>query len=50
MPAYADIPHAGSVIEKGWPVLTFFATGATVEDVCEKLKAIAAELNERFWP
>jgi predicted ATP-grasp superfamily ATP-dependent carboligase len=50
LPAYADIPHAGTFIKRGWPVLTFFATGATVEDVREKLKVIAAELNERFWP
>src|SRR5262245_19563119 len=50
MPAFADIPHAGIFIKRGSPVLTFFTTGSDAEDVREKLKGIAAELNERFWP
>jgi predicted ATP-grasp superfamily ATP-dependent carboligase len=41
---YADIPHAGEVIEQGRPVLTLFASGATPEsceaNLCEKARAL----------
>lgn len=47
-PGYADIPHAGDVIEAGYPVITLFAE-APDETSCEAtLKARAAELDVRF--
>jgi predicted ATP-grasp superfamily ATP-dependent carboligase len=49
MPSYADIPVAGTPIEKGHPILTFFA-GATSEDAClEELQRIAAELDRWLY-
>jgi predicted ATP-grasp superfamily ATP-dependent carboligase len=48
MPAYADIPDAGQVIEKGRPVLSFF-TRATDEARClENLRRIAIDLDRRL--
>lgn len=47
-PDFADIPHAGDVIEPGQPVLTIL-TGADSEDAClANLKARAAELDRLF--
>ncbi len=47
-PNFADIPHAGDIIEAGQPVLTIFAE-ADGEVACEaKLKASAAELDRLF--
>jgi uncharacterized protein len=47
-PDYADIPHAGDVIETGHPVITIFAE-APDEAECEAaLRSRAAELDLRF--
>ncbi len=48
LPAFADIPDAGSAIQAGWPVLTFFATGTTPAEVRERLQSRAAELDHLF--
>ena len=46
---YADIPHAGDLIEKGRPVLTLFASAATVDDCCLKLREKAQALDRALW-
>jgi predicted ATP-grasp superfamily ATP-dependent carboligase len=48
LPGFADIPEAGSVIEAGSPVLTFFAAGSTPAEVRERLQSRAAELDSLF--
>jgi predicted ATP-grasp superfamily ATP-dependent carboligase len=48
VPRYADIPTAGSVIEKGQPVLTFFAKGTDESGVERQLQQIATELDQLF--
>ncbi len=48
LPTFADIPEAGSAIQAGWPVLTFFATGSTPAEVRERLQSRAAELDRLF--
>ncbi|HYT88742.1 MAG TPA: ATP-grasp domain-containing protein [Gemmataceae bacterium] len=42
---FADIPPAGQHIERGRPILTFFAEGASVEECIERLRQIAADLD-----
>jgi uncharacterized protein len=46
---YADIPHAGEVIEQGRPVLTLFASAASVADCVARLEEKAHALDRRFW-
>jgi predicted ATP-grasp superfamily ATP-dependent carboligase len=47
-PDFADIPHPGTVIELGQPVLTIL-TEADTEDVClARLRSRAAELDRLF--
>ncbi len=48
VPQFADIPEPGSVIEPGWPVLSFFATGSTPEECRDRLQSRAAELDRLF--
>jgi predicted ATP-grasp superfamily ATP-dependent carboligase len=48
VPGFADIPEPGEVIEPGWPVLTFFATGSTPDEVRGRLQSRAAELDTLF--
>jgi predicted ATP-grasp superfamily ATP-dependent carboligase len=48
LPAFADIPEPGEVIEPGWPVLTFFAKGSTPDECRSRLQSTAAELDELF--
>jgi len=45
---YADIPHAGSKIEVGQPVITIFAEGETETDCLQLLQRRAAELDRLF--
>jgi predicted ATP-grasp superfamily ATP-dependent carboligase len=45
MPAFADIPHADERIEKGKPILTFFARTDSVAGCTDALKQIAADLD-----
>ncbi len=47
-PDYADLPHAGDIIEAEQPVLTIFAEATGVEDCEAKLKSQAAELDRLF--
>ena len=48
LPQFADIPDPGSAIQRGWPVLTFFASGSTPAAVREHLQLGAAELDRLF--
>jgi predicted ATP-grasp superfamily ATP-dependent carboligase len=48
LPAFADIPEPGEVIEPGWPVLTFFAEGSTADECRSRLQSTAAELDRLF--
>jgi predicted ATP-grasp superfamily ATP-dependent carboligase len=48
-PSFADIPKAGQRIERGRPILTFFAEAATVEESQERLRATAADLDRRLF-
>jgi predicted ATP-grasp superfamily ATP-dependent carboligase len=46
---YADIPQAGEVIEQGRPVLTLFASAATVSDCETMLQEKADGLARCLW-
>ncbi len=46
---YADIPHAGEMIEKGHPVLTLFASAATPVACVAALQQKARDLDQRLW-
>lgn len=46
---YADIPHGAEVIERGRPVLTLFASAATVAECESKLQEKAQALDRRLW-
>jgi uncharacterized protein len=46
---YADIPHAGDVIEQGRPVLTFFASAINLMECERKLQETAQALDRRLW-
>jgi uncharacterized protein len=48
MPDFADLPHAGSVIEPGQPVCTLFAAASTEAECVHQLKAKAAECDRLF--
>jgi uncharacterized protein len=49
MPNVADIPPAGSVIETGRPVLTFFARAEDELSCLEALRRIAADLDTQLY-
>ena len=49
-PASSDLPRVGTRIEKGHPVLTLFARGATPEEVVTKLKARVAIVERQLYP
>jgi predicted ATP-grasp superfamily ATP-dependent carboligase len=42
----ADVPHPGDVIEQGWPILTIFARGSSVQDCREMLECRAAQVYQ----
>lgn len=46
---YADIPHVGAIIERGRPVLTLFASAATVSECETILQEKAQALDRRLW-
>ncbi len=46
---YADIPHAGEIIEHGRPVLTLFARGESARDCLAKLRENAEGLDRHLW-
>jgi predicted ATP-grasp superfamily ATP-dependent carboligase len=48
VPEFADIPHAGGVIEPGQPVFTLFASAATEAECINQLKAKAAVCDALF--
>jgi predicted ATP-grasp superfamily ATP-dependent carboligase len=48
LPAFADIPAAGTLIECGQPVLTMFTQGNSVEQCRDQLQAIARELQQHL--
>jgi predicted ATP-grasp superfamily ATP-dependent carboligase len=48
-PDYADIPHAGSRIEKGQPILTLFASAASADACAESLHIKAQALDRRLF-
>lgn len=48
LPAFADIPGVGSIIEPGWPVLTILAGGSSTMLVRDRLQSRAAELDALF--
>lgn len=48
LPGFADIPEPGARFEAGWPVITFFATGATAEECRGRLQSRASELDRLF--
>ena len=47
--AYADIPHAGEIIEQGRPVLTLFGAGKTAAQCLGILQEKAQALDRRLW-
>jgi len=47
--SYADLPHAGEVIERGSPLLTLFASGETVASCKGTLQEMAEALDRRLW-
>ena len=47
-PDYADLPHAGDVIDRGHPVLTILAEAATEADCLARLQSRAADLDHLF--
>jgi predicted ATP-grasp superfamily ATP-dependent carboligase len=49
MPSFADIPHAGELIEAGHPVMTFFARASTIEECHEQLRRRTADLDRRLF-
>ena len=44
-PAFADIPHPGTAIKAGWPILTFFARADTVNGCLEALRCTGGDLD-----
>jgi len=49
LPDFADVPAPGTRIEKGWPVLTFFARGSSDVEVETALRQRATELEELLF-
>jgi len=50
LPNFADIPEPGEPFEPGHPVITFFATGSTADDVRERLQSQAEALDRLLEP
>ncbi|HVS38575.1 MAG TPA: ATP-grasp domain-containing protein [Gemmataceae bacterium] len=49
-PSFADIPHLGTVIKMGRPILSFFASGENADACLDALRRIAAELDRLLFP
>jgi predicted ATP-grasp superfamily ATP-dependent carboligase len=51
MPAFADVPDAGSVVEKGAPVLTILEGAGDLDEAVAALRRRAAETSSALgWP
>jgi predicted ATP-grasp superfamily ATP-dependent carboligase len=46
LPQIADVPELGSFVDRGWPIATVFASGATHEEVRQRLQSLARETSE----
>jgi predicted ATP-grasp superfamily ATP-dependent carboligase len=44
-PAFADIPHPGTTIKAGWPILTLFARAGAPDACLDALRHTAADLD-----
>jgi uncharacterized protein len=49
LPSFADIPHAGERIERGRPILTMFASAASVSACINSLRLTARDLDRWFF-
>lgn len=49
LPPFADIPHAGERIERGRPILTMFASAASVSACTDSLHMTARDLDRWFF-
>jgi predicted ATP-grasp superfamily ATP-dependent carboligase len=49
LPNFADIPHAGEHIEPRRPVLTFFVRADTEASCLDRLKLVAADLDQYLF-
>ncbi len=49
LPAFADIPAPGTLIERGQPVLSFFVAGSTLAEVELKMKRAAADVEHCLY-
>lgn len=47
-PDFADIPYPGTVIERGWPILTIFATASSISACQAQLQAQALAVERLF--
>jgi uncharacterized protein len=48
-PAFADLPSAGDQIERGHPILTFFAERSSLDDCLQKLEQRAKSLDHWLY-
>jgi predicted ATP-grasp superfamily ATP-dependent carboligase len=48
LPAFADIPASGAILEAGHPVITLFASGSSTRECRDRLQSRAAELDQLF--
>jgi predicted ATP-grasp superfamily ATP-dependent carboligase len=48
LPAFADVPARGSIIEPGWPVLTMLEGGSSHAVIRARLQSRAADLDRLF--
>ncbi len=49
VPVFADIPHAGTPIRKGWPIMTLLVTGGSLEACENDLESRARTLDRRVF-
>jgi predicted ATP-grasp superfamily ATP-dependent carboligase len=49
LPLFADIPHAGERIERGRPILTMFASAASVSACIDSLRMMPRDLDRWFF-